>query len=157
MKHLFFSSKNTRGFTLLEILLVIAMIAILAGIVILAINPAKQLAEARNAQRRSDVNAIMNAVYQYLIDTGSLPPSIGLQGQEICRTDIGAFCQNLVDLSILTVDQKYLTVLPRDPNPNSNCANEANSTCYLIVKNEFGHVTVSAPYAENGATIYITR
>ena len=56
--------KSKKGFTLIEVLLVVAIIAILAGIVILAVNPAKQLADTRNAQRRADVNTIINAAYQ---------------------------------------------------------------------------------------------
>ncbi|MFH1188342.1 MAG: LamG-like jellyroll fold domain-containing protein [bacterium] len=66
-----------KGFTLLEILLVVAAIAILAGVVIIAINPAKQLADVRNAQRQTDVKTVLDAVYQYSIDNnGNLPTGI---------------------------------------------------------------------------------
>ncbi|MCX6780480.1 MAG: prepilin-type N-terminal cleavage/methylation domain-containing protein [Candidatus Magasanikbacteria bacterium] len=66
---------NKKAFTLLEILLVVAAIAILAGIVIVAINPGKQLAQVRNAARKSDVSAVLNAVYQYSLDNDGLFPN----------------------------------------------------------------------------------
>ena len=68
--------KSTKkGFTLLEILLVVAAIAILAGIVIIAINPAKQLGDTRNSQRWVDVNTILNAAWQYGIDNNGVIPA----------------------------------------------------------------------------------
>lgn len=142
---------KTRGFTLIEILLVVAAIAILSGIVILAINPSKQLGDARNAQRRADINTILNAVYQYSIDNnGSLPASITNDLTAICST--GSNCDGYIDLSVLTDYQKYILAVPTDPT----AANGADSG-YMIEKTDFGRVVVSAPSAENGATISVTR
>lgn len=56
------------GFTLIEILIVIGIIAVLAAIVVVAINPARQFALARNSQRVSNVNAILNAIGQNMAD-----------------------------------------------------------------------------------------
>jgi prepilin-type N-terminal cleavage/methylation domain-containing protein len=71
------NSRFDSGFTLLEVLLVVGAISILSSIVLLALNPSKQLGDARNAQRQSDVLAIMNAIYQYSIDNrGAKPESI---------------------------------------------------------------------------------
>lgn len=149
MKKIF---NNQKGFTLIEILLVVAAIAILAGIVILAINPGKQLGDTRNAQRHADINTILNGTYQYVIDnSGTLPAGITTTPTEICKT--GGTCTGLIDLSVLTLNEKYLTSIPKDPNGTCN----ANGVCYTIVKSANGRVTVAAPNAEQGTTISVTR
>lgn len=149
------AAQTRRGFTLIELLLVIGIIAILASIVIVAINPTKQLGDARNAQRRSDVNTILNAVYQYAIDNnGATPASITTSSQEICVT--GGDPTSCISLDVLT--GSYLVSLPADPqaaNTANGCVGTA--TCYMIVEDASGRITVSAPNAENSETISVTR
>jgi prepilin-type N-terminal cleavage/methylation domain-containing protein len=151
-------TKSEGGFTLIEILLVIALIALLAGIVIIAVNPAKQLADGRNSRRKADVNTIMNAIYQYAIDNGSMPASLRSSNDclssganDICRTS-ASDCSNLTDLSVLTTDQKYLPSIPADPQVTTG-----NDTGYYVVINPNNRVIVCAPQAENGETISVIR
>lgn len=144
--------KNKKqAFTLLEILLVVAAIAILAGIVILAINPSKQLGDTKNAARKADVNTILNAVYQYSIDNnGTIPASITASSTEICATGT---CSTLIDLGVLTASEKYLTSMPIDPSGGVS----ASGTGYAVSKSANGRITVSSLKAEQGATIKATR
>jgi len=138
-----------RGFTLLEVLLAIAAVTILSGIVILAINPNKQLADARNAQRRMDVNTLLNAIYQYSIDNeGAIPSTITTVATPICRP---GFMVDCIDLSMLTLGQEYLIDIPIDPSSSL-----ANNVGYTVMKNINNRVTVIAPSAE-GVSISATR
>lgn len=165
MKHIRTYTKNyAKGFTLLEILLVVAAIGILAGIVILAINPTKQLGDTRNAQRKTDVSTILNAVYQYSLDNnGNLPSSLvtvgascgATTGAEICKTGtLAATCttDGFTNLSVLTDTEKYLVSIPIDPSGSAT-----NGTKYNVVKTANNRVTVCAPQAEQSVTISATR
>ena len=155
MNKIFLSSRQS-GFTLLEILLVVAAIAILAGIVIFAINPAKQLGDTRNAQRKVDVNTILNAMHQYFLDHNGQFPGSDLSSSEIeiCQTGASS-CASLLDLDDLTENSKYLVAIPIDPSINPE---ETLSTGYQISQSDSnGALTVSAPNAENDITISITR
>jgi len=150
-----------RGFTLLEILLVVAAIAILAGIVIVAINPGRQLGETRNAQRKVDVRTIVSAIQQYQLRTGALPANIPAgsscgedESQEICTTDASS-CSGLIDLSVLTDNQAYLTAMPTDPS--GSITGSGNGTGYMAYITSSNRVTVCAYQAELDETISITQ
>ncbi len=154
MKKLF-KNKYNKGFTLIEILLVVAAISILAGIVILAINPNKQLGDTRNAQRRADVTTILNGVYQYFVDKGTLPPGITTNLQEICVAGVATTTcttAGLTTLNELVWGEKYTTSIPLDPQ-----ATTTNGTGYRILRSVNNRITVMTMAAEQGATISVTR
>jgi prepilin-type N-terminal cleavage/methylation domain-containing protein len=76
MKHI--TRNSNKGFTLIELVVVIGILVILFAITLAAINPARQFAQARDTQRRNDVNAILNAVHQYAAseNNGVVPSAI---------------------------------------------------------------------------------
>lgn len=57
---------QTKGFTLIELIIVIALIALLATTVILVINPVKIFKEARDSQRVADLGQMNSAMSIFL-------------------------------------------------------------------------------------------
>ncbi|MDD5749161.1 MAG: type II secretion system protein [Patescibacteria group bacterium] len=69
--------KQRQGFTLIELIIVVAIIALLAGATFVALNPAKRIGEANDAQRWTDITAVANAWALYVTDNyGELPASL---------------------------------------------------------------------------------
>ncbi len=66
---------KNKGFTLIELLVVIGIVAILAVVVILTLNPAELLKQARDSNRISDMNTLKSALSVYLADVST--PSLG--------------------------------------------------------------------------------
>ena len=65
--------KTKKGFTLLELLIVIGILAILSTTIIIVINPAQLLKRARDSQRISDLNTMKTAIAYYITEeTGTL-------------------------------------------------------------------------------------
>ncbi len=147
-------TKKQGGFTLIELLIVIGIIAILAAIVLVAVNPARQFSKANDAQRSSNVNAILSAIGQYVVDQkGVLPSDITTTAKSIAS---GSGNADLCSLLVPT----YIPSLPQDPSSNggapiTNCS--SYDTNYTVVKDSNGRITVSAPDTEIGSDISVTR
>lgn len=147
-----------QGFTLIEILITMAILVMLAAIVIVAINPARQFAQARNTQRWSAVNSILNAVHQNMIDNqgvwnisgcGVSLPSTATIIKKTAGSDI---CGCLVPA--------YLVALPYDSNATGAGYTDCNTydTAYTVLKDATtGRITIAAPQAELSQSITVTR
>lgn len=149
--------KLQRGFTLIELLIVIALIAILAGAVIIALNPARQFAQARNSQRWSHLNTLINSVQQNAADNqgvftcaaGAIPAVATTMQSAAGGYDI---CGCLAPT--------YLSSMPFDPSASgagfTDCTNY--NTAYQISRDAAtGRITVAAPSAELGQAISVSQ
>lgn len=56
---------NQEGFTLVELLIVIAVLGVLATVILVAINPLEQFARTRDAGRKTSMSSIGNALQTY--------------------------------------------------------------------------------------------
>lgn len=150
---------NNRGFTLIEILVVIGMIGILAGAVLVAVNPLKQFAQARNAKRVSDVSAILNAISNRIADNGGLYDTSASTGTS-CGPDILQLPTTMTMSNTGETDNvdvrpclvpNYIPELPVDPSVGKNtCASDAcpggtYQTGYTVAVSDSRRITVCAP------------
>jgi len=160
--------KQVKGFTLIEILVVIGIISVLAGIVIIAINPAKQFAQARDTERQSNVGAILNGIGQRMADNkGVFAGTFTVNGNSYTCPTLPASAAIIsatsgIDLSCLT--PTYITTLiPFDPNGGYWNSASDYDTKYTAEVDAIGRVKVCAPRASlessipNAAPYCLTR
>jgi len=150
----------SKGFTLIELLVVIAIIAILAVAVFVALDPVTRFAEARNARRWTDVDSILTAVHEYIIDNDGVLPSGLTSGMSVTQigtatTGCDTSCTEAVATSCVNLNStlaKYLKSMPTDPSGGTQ-----STTYYYISVDSNNIVSVGACKDEQGETIEVSR
>lgn len=117
------------GFSLVELLVVIAVIGILATLVVSAINPAEQLNRARDAKRQQEVNRLAKALAAYYTNNNSQYPLVaGWVGTLIAANELNSQPQDTVNGGIAECTQ--------------NIVSASKAYCYVNVSNSIVVFTV---------------
>ena len=94
-----------KGFTLVEMLVVIGIISILSAFIIATLNPFEQFRKASDTQRKSDLAQVQRALEAYYQDFGRYPTA-----------SANKIVYNSNPVSWGTAFAPYIDVLPKDPN-----------------------------------------
>lgn len=135
---------------MVELIIVIAIIAVLAAGVFVAIDPAKRLHEARNSRRQTDTVGILDALIKIQADNRGTHYTtvaaatagnfyvIGTNANG-CDTTCTAKATQAVCLDLSAVPTNYIASIPVDPSTGT----VANSD-YYISKSATGNITIGA-------------
>ncbi|NMB56460.1 type II secretion system protein [Candidatus Beckwithbacteria bacterium] len=151
-----------KGFTLIELLVVIGIIAILATIVLVAVNPGRNFATARNTQRQSDLYSLTNAIYQFSVEHNGNYPEMAngtaISNDPDAPSIVGTGNFNLaaageVEAGVVrdTIVPTYIAAIPVDPSTG-----DAANTGYRIFVDSNGRLVASAS-GELDAEITVIR
>jgi prepilin-type N-terminal cleavage/methylation domain-containing protein len=162
------NSQREKGFTLVELLIVIAVIAILAAAVYVALDPQKRFKDSRDTRRVSDVNQLITAIKVHQVDNkGKYLTAIGgmTAGETYMIGTAIAGCNATCDVPATDDDNcvnlgglataGYLGNVPISPNGSGTW--DATLTGYTIKRESNGIITVAACESENTGDIVLSR
>jgi len=108
-----------RGFTLIELIIVIAVIAILAVGVIAALNPVEQSNRAKDGRAKNTMSELMGAIQRYYTSISYMP---------FCTATTGSCAQPNPTFAHQAVDSAGVNILTKLFNNNEITANFTQAT-----------------------------
>lgn len=113
-----------KGFSLLELLLTIAILASLASIVVFALRPADALSGANATKNKRNAKDIEKAIEAFSLDNGgTLPVNINLIAQEgyydICKKDVANGTDGCISIADV-LQANLLSQIPSDSTYSTN-------------------------------------
>ncbi|MDO8620790.1 MAG: prepilin-type N-terminal cleavage/methylation domain-containing protein [Candidatus Levybacteria bacterium] len=108
--------RTKKGFTLIELIVVIGILAVLASALIAIFNPFTQFQKANDAKRKSDLSQIQKSLEVYYQDNGRYPSNTANYGSGIADYQIISQDANDPVKEWGTSWQPYINILPKDPN-----------------------------------------
>jgi type II secretory pathway pseudopilin PulG len=119
------SSFFPRGLTLIGLVIIVVIIGLLAGGIIIFLDPSAQLQKSRDAQRKSDLSEIQKALEVYYQDNNSYPIGDASSNFEIKDRNGNTVSWNSPWLP-------YTGTLPRDPSPLQNYVYYSSGQSYYL-------------------------
>ncbi len=120
--------RSILGFTLIELIVVIAIAAVVMTTVLLNEDPEKRIGNARDVERQQALQGLAKAVEVYEIENGSLPTDFATStlgmGEKfvLCSTSGTVSCGGMTRGCLVVDDQTFLNkigALPIDPTKTS--------------------------------------
>ncbi len=150
-------NKEKYGFTVLELLIVLAILGILLTTTIVLINPGRQLAKARDAQREAHIVSILAIILQYssehggtLPDTDGDPDTSNFPTSLTCiGTDAGCFDLASAGEVGETIVPVYTAEIPKDPKVGSD-----GNTNYFVYVDANNRLVASASGETKGPIVF---
>jgi prepilin-type N-terminal cleavage/methylation domain-containing protein len=144
---------SKKGFTLVEILIVIGIIALLAAGVIIALNPGRFFAKARDTQRLAHLNDILKAILQNVFDNkGTFNCAAGPLPTTTPRT-MSSADYNIAPCLVPT----YMPRMPVDPKDGSWVDVTNYDTKYQILQDPTTNRIILRATGELTTTIEVSQ